>query len=77
MKSMKNLAELHKSLEKNLEKNVTFFVVSFASDDEDKAPTTSASKQTKKMSHFQELSPQNSGQLSSMTCSLKFFHKLN
>ena len=52
MKSMKNLAELHKSLEKNLEKNVTCFVVSFASDDE--APTTGKPKQTNLLSNFQE-----------------------
>ena len=52
MKSMKNLAELHKSLEKILEKLCQVFVMKSSSGDEDEAPTTSASKQTKKMSYF-------------------------
>ena len=55
MKSMKNLAELHKSLEKNLEKIWHVFVMSFTSDDEDEAPTTSASKQTTKCHIFSRI----------------------
>ena len=52
MKSMKNLAGQSSSSFKNSWKLWHVFVVSFASADEDEAPTTSASKQTTKCHIF-------------------------
>ena len=55
MKSMKNLAGQSSSWFKNSWKLWHVFVVSFASDDEDEAPTTSASKQTTKCHIFSRI----------------------
>ena len=49
---MKKFAELKKSFENILEKNVTCFCYEFSSGDEDKVPTTSASKQTTNVTFF-------------------------